>query len=379
MNYARSLWWKTVLPVVAGMLLCPALRADQVKLKNGDRLTGSIVKSDTKSLVIKTEYEGEVTVEWSAVESISSTQPLNVGLPSGQMVAGPVTTQNGELAVETKQAGTVTVAKDSVQFLRSDAEQAAYVAAQQRLLHPTLSELWHGTLDTGLSLTRGNSALLTYTLAANAIRQTQNDKISVYMTTVYGRNDTTSPSQTIAHQITGGVRGDINVSPKWFAFAATDFNSNELQHLDLQNTIYGGAGYHVWQGKTTTFDVFGGAGYNQEYFGAYELTSPGPPPTTQSFAAITQRDAEMNAGESFDTRLNGRTTLTESFNLYPGISGPGGYRFTFNSTAATKIKAWLGWQVTFTDNYISNPPFGIKGNDLLLSTGLRVSFGKGAL
>ena len=379
MNNMRGLWWKAVFSLFAGLLICPHLLADQVKLKNGDRLTGSIVKSDAKSLVIKTEYEGEVTIEWSAVEAISSTQPLNVGLPSGQMVAGPVTTQNGQLEVTTKQAGTVTVAKDSVQFLRNDAEQAAYVAAQQRLLHPTLSELWRGTLDTGLSLTRGNSSLLTYTLAANAIRQTQSDKISVYMTTVYGRNDTTSPSQTIAHQITGGIRGDINVSPKWFAFAATDFNSNELQHLDLQNTINGGAGYHILQGKTTTFDLFGGAGYNQEYFGAYVLTTPGAPPTTQSFAAVTQRNAELNVGQSFDTRLNGRTTLTESFNLYPGISGPGGYRYTFNSTAATKIKAWLGWQVTFADNYISNPPFGIKSNDMLLSTGLRVSFGKGPM
>lgn len=376
MKLNRVLWWKAALTLLAGLLLCPSLLADQVRLKNGDRLTGTIVKADTKSLVIKTPYEGEVTIEWSAVESVTSTQPLNVGLPNGQMVAGVVTTQNGQIVVKTKQAGTVTTAKDSVEFLRSDAEQAAYVAEQQRVLHPGLSDLWHGTLDTGLSLTRGNSALLTYTLSANAIRQTKSDKISVYMTSVYGRNDTTSPSQTIAHQIAGGVRGDINVSPRWFAFGATDFNSNELQHLDLQNTIYGGAGYHVLRGKTTTFDLSGGAGYNQEYFGAYELTSPGPPPTTQSFAAVTQREAEMNVGQSFNTQLNGRTTLTESFNLYPGISGPGGYRYTFNSTAATKIKAWLGWQVTFTDNYISNPPFGIKGNDMLLSTGLRLTFGK---
>ena len=42
-------------------LLCPALFADQVSLKNGDRLTGTIVKSDAKTLVLKTEAAGEVT------------------------------------------------------------------------------------------------------------------------------------------------------------------------------------------------------------------------------------------------------------------------------------------------------------------------------
>ena len=60
----------------------------------------------------------------------------------------------------------------------------------------------------------------------------------------------------------------------------------------------------------------------------------------------------------------------------PLIGGSGGYRFTFNATASTKLKNWLGWQVTFSDNYISNPPFGIKGNDLLLATGLRLTYGK---
>jgi hypothetical protein len=37
-----------------------ASRADQVTLKNGDRLTGMIVKSDAKTLLIKTEFAGGV-------------------------------------------------------------------------------------------------------------------------------------------------------------------------------------------------------------------------------------------------------------------------------------------------------------------------------
>ena len=44
------------------VLLCPALFADQVSLKNGDRLTGTIVKSDAKTLVLKTEAAGDVTI-----------------------------------------------------------------------------------------------------------------------------------------------------------------------------------------------------------------------------------------------------------------------------------------------------------------------------
>jgi hypothetical protein len=45
------------------MCCCP-LFADQIVLKNGDRLTGTIEKSDDKALVIKTAFAGEVTVQW---------------------------------------------------------------------------------------------------------------------------------------------------------------------------------------------------------------------------------------------------------------------------------------------------------------------------
>jgi putative salt-induced outer membrane protein YdiY len=355
-----------------------ALLADEVKLKNGDRLTGTIVKSDAKTLDIKTEFEGIVTAEWSAIVSVSSAGPLHVGLKGGQMVVGPVTTSDGQVMITTQTAGVVTTSKDSIQVIRSDPDQAAYDAAIESLQHPHLGDYWSGLLDTGLSLTRGNSATLSYSLAGKAVRQTDRDKITVYTTVIYGRNDNTSPSQTIAHQIQGGIRGDLNISERWFIFGTTDFNSNELQHLDLQNVVGGGIGYHLIKTKNTTFDLSAGAGYNQEYFSAYFLTNSTPPPPTILFPAVTQNNAELLLGEELDTKINNRTSFSENFTIYPNISGPSGYRITFNSTLSTKLNNWLGWQFTFGDNYLSNPPIGIKGNDLLLSTGLRLTFGKGA-
>jgi hypothetical protein len=357
------------------VLVCPAVLADQVTLKNGDRLTGTIVKSDAKTLVLKTEAAGDVTFQWPAIDAISSTQPLHVGLAGGQMVVGPVATKDGQIQVATLTAGVVTASKESVQVIRSDSEEAVYDAAIERLQHPHLGDFWSGTLDTGLSLTRGNSATLSYTLTGRAVRQTDRDKITVYTTAVYGKNDTTSPSQVIAHQITGGVRADINFRARWFAFAATDFNSNALQNLNLQNVIVGGIGGHLIKTKNTQLDVFGGAGYNQEFFGAYTLPNPTPPPATLAFAAVTQRNAEANAGEAFSAKIGSRSTFSETFNYFPNLSGPSGYRYTFNTVFSTAISRWLGWQFGLNDNFISNPPTGIKGNDLLLSTGLRLTFG----
>ena len=312
----RNTQRKSLFLLMTMVLLCPALFADQVSLKNGDRLTGTIVKSDAKTLVLKTEAAGDVTFQWSAIDSITSTQPLHVGLAGGQMVVGPVATKDGQIQVTTQTAGVVTAAKDSVQVIRSDSEEAAYDAAMERLQHPHLGDFWSGTLDTGLSLTRGNSATLSYTLAGRAVRQTDRDKITVYTTAVYGKNDTTTPSQVIAHQITGGVRADINFRARWFAFAATDFNSNALQNLDLQNVVDGGIGGHVIKTKNAQFDVFAGAGYNQEFFGAYTLAEPHASAGDDSLPGRHAKKCGSQCGRDVQREARQPLDLQRNFQLF---------------------------------------------------------------
>ena len=357
--------------------LCAASAlADQVTLKNGDRLTGTIAKSDDKmqTLLIKTEFAGDVTVKWEAITSIVAENSLHITLKDGQTIVGTVTTTEGALDVTTKTAGEVKAPKENVAIIRNDSEQAAHDAEVYRQQHPRFVDYWSGLLDTGLSLTDGNSSAINYTLTAKTARVTPRDKLSMYATAVYGKNNAVSPSETIAHEIRGGVRGDINFGERLFGFLFTDFGYNELQHLDLQNVVGAGAGYHAVKNPRTTLDLSLGASYNQEFFGAYTLATP--PPGT-SFPSVTQKNGEIVVGESLDSKVNSRMTISESFTIFPDLNHLGDYRFAFHSTAATKLKNWLGWQVTFSDNYISNPPTGLKGNDLLFSTGLRLTFGKG--
>ena len=355
--------------------------ADQITLKNGDRLTGTIVKSDAKTLVIKTEFAGDVNVKWEAITDIVSSQPLHLALKDGQTIVGPVTTVNGKIDVATKETGTVETSKDAVVTVRDDAEQKSYDEEIDRLRHPHLTDYWSGLLDTGLSATRGNSESLTFNLSGKAARVTDRDKISAYTEAIYSKSTVNGVSSTTAHDIRGGVRGDVNMTERLYIFAFTDLEYNAFQHLDLRNVLGGGFGYHVIKDKTTTFDVFGGGSFEQEYFAAYNLTStnPTPPPPTIStpVVALTRKSGEIVIGENFNKKVNSRFTLNEAFSIYPNVSETGSYRFQFDASASTKLKNWLGWQVTYSDRYISNPPLGLKGNDQLLSTGLRLTFGKG--
>jgi len=111
--------------------------ADQITLKNGDRVTGAIVKKDGKTLTIKTESLGTVAVPWEQVVTIQSDAPLNVVLTDGKTV----------------QATLQTLTPAEVVTIRNADEQRAY----ERLLRPGWGQLWAGTATIGFAGTQGNA------------------------------------------------------------------------------------------------------------------------------------------------------------------------------------------------------------------------------
>ncbi len=346
--------------VVTVVLWCPSAQADQVVLKNGDRLSGSIVKSDAKSLTFKSEFVGTVNIPNDAIEQISADQPLNLVLKDGQTVVGTVATKDGKLEVHTTDTGTVSVARESVDTIRSKEAQAAYQQEIERLKNPRLLDMWSGTADAGLALARGNAETATFNLGISAARTTPRDKISFYITSLYASNSTTGKSVTTANAKRGGIRYDMNIARSVFGFGTADLESDEFQKLDLRTVLGGGLGWHAKKTERTTIDVFGGGSLNKEYFST----------------GLNRTSGEALVGEEIAFKLSNRTTLKEKTVFFPNVSETGEYRLNFDASAVTAIKTWLGWQITFSDRYLSNPVIGAKSNDVLLSTGLRLTFGK---
>jgi hypothetical protein len=160
-------------------MLVQVVLADQVTLKNGDHISGNIIKYDGKNLVLKSDLAGDVTIPWANVTAVTSTQPLNVTLKDGQRIVGIVTTDGSKFQIATKETGNVTAARDSVEFIRSDPEQKAYDTEIDRYKNPRLIDLWAGTFDLGFTQTAGNTETETFTLGANAVRATTRDKSTV--------------------------------------------------------------------------------------------------------------------------------------------------------------------------------------------------------
>jgi len=372
--------------LLVGLFLLLALPAfaDQVVLKNGDRLSGTITKSDGKELVIKTEFEGDVTVKFDAIQTFTSTGDLNVSL-GGKTVVGPVTTNGDNLVVTTKTAGPVEAPKASVTMVRSPAEEAAY----QKSLHPGLLEGWNGGLNVGFALTAGNSETKNLNIGFNATRTGFHDKLVLYETSIYSSTgkialQPISPSQTTADSHGGGIRYDRDFAGRVFGFVSGDFFSNSLQNLDLRYILGGGIGYHAIKKPNTTLDLLAGVNYTHESFS--DLANPNAPPDFYNHSDST---AALTVGDNFTHKIGKNSVFTQSFLLYPSFSQvniaplaptPDEQRVlrgAVNLGFVTKFNKWLGWQLTLSDVFdnhpiVSVPP--IERNDITFATGLNISF-----
>lgn len=328
---------------------------DEVSLKNGDRLTGTIGKSDGKTLTLHTDYAGDLSIKWDAVQGVESKQALHLQLQDGKTVAGPVTTTDGKLEVSTS-SGNVQAPIADVKALRSDSEEAAY----QKSLHPGIFQEWKSGLNLGFALTRGNSETKNLSIGFLATRQTLHDKLGAYSNIVYATNDAPGavPSTT-ANTAGGGFRYDHDIRKRLFAFVAADFFSDALQGLNIRAVEGGGLGFHAIKNDGTTLDFLGGLNYTHESYTAF----------SRNFAALT-------IGEDLTHKIGKSTSITQDLSFFPDLNNTGEYRATFDFGTVTKLTHRLGWQNSFSDIYVTNPPAGKRQNDLVLTTGLNISFGE---
>ena len=66
------------------LLATTAAFADQIVLKNGDRITGTVIKKDGGNLVIKSDLFGVITTAWDKVESVQGAAPVYVTNKDGK-------------------------------------------------------------------------------------------------------------------------------------------------------------------------------------------------------------------------------------------------------------------------------------------------------
>ena len=340
------------------ILFAPAVFADEITMKDGDRIIGAIVKKDGDSVIVKSKNFGMVTLKWTDVAAVKSDQPLNITLAGGETVKANIETQGDRIQLAAPGAPRAVDPKDVV-TLRDDAEEKTY----QKFLHPRLLDLWTITGGLNLAGTKGNAQTSTLTTPVNFVRASNTTRTTAYFNSISSSAKVNGVDSSTAKAVRGGWAYDRNLAKKIFANAFNDYEYDKFQALDLRVVIGGGVGYHVWAQDASHLSVVGGIDWNRAAFGA-----------SGSSRAFTRNSAEAFWGDDFNYKLNARTSFVQTFRMFNNLSETGQYRMNADVGATTQLTKWLNWNVSLSDRYLSNPVPGLKKNDFLYSTGLGFSW-----
>ena len=319
---------KTTAYVLLVLWCTPALlKAEQVSLKNGDRLSGTVVSMDGKKLVLKTSYAGDVPIDWDSVSQFSSDKPLVITKTNKQLLTGTVKSEGDNYIITTAQ-GPLTLPKADVAVMRSPADQAAY----EKSLHPGILEALAGGGNFGLALARGNSQTTNLALGFNAARKTTTDTWIITAASIYSTDE--KLNMTTANSFQGVIRYDRNVSKRVFIYGAFAGGYDELQNLNYRLFPNGGIGFHAIMTEKTTLDLLGGLGWTRESY------------TT----GVIRNLVTATVGDEFAYKLSPRTSIMQNLYYLPSLNATTDcatlatcrpYRVTGNFGITTKLNGWL--------------------------------------
>ncbi len=102
-NFQTMVGIRVGLAAIAITLLCVPGNAfaDEVFLKNGDRVSGTVVSKTGDVLVLDTKYAGEIKINWADVSGMSTDQTVRIRLDDETLLQGTVSTpgENGLASV----------------------------------------------------------------------------------------------------------------------------------------------------------------------------------------------------------------------------------------------------------------------------------------
>jgi len=334
--------------------------ADVVTLKNGDRVTGTLVTIKGGTLQLKSAILGDLSIPMAQVASYSTEQPVALVRKDQEPVRGTLELlPSGNWQVKANgQAQTFTPADVSLIMPAEDYHKKYEGPA------PKPWQAWKGTAALGESLSRGNQDTNTFTTTINAVRERpetinfERHFRSTFSFATLLSHAEEDGSNVTSHTLTTGLREDYLFSPRGFAFGVSQIDHISTQGLYLRQTYGGGFGADVIKHPNTTFSLIGGLTYQHEHF----------------IMGAPVEGIDGLIGEVFGRQFSKRVRLDHNLTFYPDLSHGGQYRFDTTTVFAYKLNNRLALTTSFIDLYLSNPPAGSHQNNVTLAVGVGYSF-----
>lgn len=342
-----------------------AEQKDVLVFTDGERIVGKFERSNGGSAIFKSDAIGEITVDWSKVKELTTSQqfaviPKNVLLKqhgdTSKVPEGSIAVADQKVTVTPATGQPQTVALGDTDHL---IDQATFDKEMQH--NPGFFTDWGGTITIGASLVEATQESKTYNGAINLIRVVpgpdwlrRKSRTIVNFTTSYGTLEqpkTPTVKTDIDHL---GIERDEYVSSSVYGFAQGSLDHNYAQGLNLQQAYGGGIGWSIIKRANETFDVKAGVTYVKQSF----------------VGAANQTLAGSTFEEDFSRKLWRGSTFTEQMILSPAWTNEDAFTALGNAAVTMPVYKRLNFTVGTIDNYLHDPPPGFKKNSFQATMGL---------
>ncbi len=236
--------------IVSLLLIAPVTVADMVILKNGDRITGKVVRMSSESLIVRTPYAGEITIERTAVDAFTTDKPVRLYFRDLE----PKTA-----IVQRDDSGTqVIVDPDTESRTPFDLQSLADINPPKHVSGEGYT--WSGNVNFGFQNERGNTDKEEYHVDAEI--GVRGKGVRYRLNGEYERELTNSRTTKNQWELIGSYNRDLR--NKWYLFTNLFSEGDSKKDLELRATGSVGPGYRFFDSDDLNLSVEAGPGYTVE-------------------------------------------------------------------------------------------------------------------
>ena len=225
--------------------------ADEIILKNGDRLTGEVKILEENKLIFKTSYAGKISIAWSEVEKIGIDKPVGVLLEDDVSLHG---------VIETAENGRLIIRKDEKpQRVSVDLEEVKGIKRQK--FHPAKTQ-YIMRANVGITVESGNTEKENLYLDGRFEARKQQFRFNAGIEYEYETND----NEKTKNKLLLSSKLDYFFRHPWYVYGKGAYEYDQFKDLDLKVDIGPGMGYQFIEGENANLALEAGPSYVRQNF-----------------------------------------------------------------------------------------------------------------
>jgi hypothetical protein len=350
---------------------------DYVIFKNGDKLSGALVRFDDSKILFKSDVVGEVTFPVDKVQELRSHGSFVVirkeeRITRNSKRPGGMIFNNGSIEVADLKGPPETVStKDLGQII----DHATYI--KEVASNPGPFQRWVGSITGGATIVNATSRAETYTIGVNLIRAipsvhylTRRTRTTFNLLETFNKLTEPVIPQTVPPSPASVARTHIfhtdfehnkYFTPKLYALGSVTYDHNSTQGLDLQQAYGAGLGATLIEDEDQQLDLKSDLHYMRQNFVQF------PPP---EISTPNQNLIGSTFTETYRRALPAKIALTQSINYTQSWNNTHVYSFVGALGLSMPFYHRLSLSVNTLNSYLNDPAAGFRNNSFQFVTGV---------